>query len=292
MTPPEQPDLFDVGARREPARLPAVTRPYRTENKAKLIERYLFSFLMVTKHGTYIDGFAGPQEEELESENWSSRLVLQLRPQWLKKFVLIEKNPEQVERIFLMLKQRPRTPLRQRQRNVRVIEGDVNHALPRYLADYSVKANEATFCLLDQRTFECEWATVETVATHKRRGNKIEIFYFLANAWLNRSAANMKDTAKLHAWWGRSDWGEILKKSGWDRALVLESRFRDELGYRYANAHPIYNRIGGRKIMYFMIHATDHPAAALLMRRAYNRAVEPLPTQRQIDLLVKKLAAE
>src|SRR5712672_141396 len=34
--------------------------PIWTENKAKLIERYLYYFVMVTKHGAYIDGFAGP----------------------------------------------------------------------------------------------------------------------------------------------------------------------------------------------------------------------------------------
>jgi three-Cys-motif partner protein len=34
-----------------------------TESKAQLIERYLYRFLMVTKDGTYIDGFAGPEDE-------------------------------------------------------------------------------------------------------------------------------------------------------------------------------------------------------------------------------------
>ncbi|MCI0628905.1 MAG: hypothetical protein L0387_45880 [Acidobacteria bacterium] len=38
--------------------------PLWTQNKAKLIERYLYYFVMVTKHGTYIDGFAGPQDPE------------------------------------------------------------------------------------------------------------------------------------------------------------------------------------------------------------------------------------
>jgi hypothetical protein len=37
------------------ARLPY---PIWTENKARLIERYLFYFVLVTKHGTYIDAFA------------------------------------------------------------------------------------------------------------------------------------------------------------------------------------------------------------------------------------------
>jgi hypothetical protein len=75
----EQQDLIDVGPRRKPSRHTfRQTRPIWTENKAKLIERYLYYFLMVTKHGTYIDGFAGPQEETGETANWAAKLVLEL----------------------------------------------------------------------------------------------------------------------------------------------------------------------------------------------------------------------
>ena len=58
----EEPYLFPM-----PERMvlePKVGRPQHsiwTENKAKLIERYLYYFVLITKHGTYIDGFAGPQ---------------------------------------------------------------------------------------------------------------------------------------------------------------------------------------------------------------------------------------
>jgi hypothetical protein len=36
--------------------------------------------------------------------------------------------------------------------------------------------------------------------------------------------------------------------------------------------------------MYFMIHATDHPEAPKLMRRAYVRAVDPLEPAAQLQL--------
>jgi len=38
--------------------------PIWTECKAKLIERYLFYFVQITFHGTYIDAFSGPQEPD------------------------------------------------------------------------------------------------------------------------------------------------------------------------------------------------------------------------------------
>ncbi len=291
--PESQPDLFPVGSRKKPSRagIKAV-RPYWTENKAKLIERYLYQFLMVTKHGLYIDGFAGPQEEHHSTENWSARLVLSLRPQWLRKFVLIEQNADQVERIKAMTRGLPRTPLGKKMRNIAIHHGDVNVVLPKYLSDNPIRRTMATFCLLDQRTFECHWATVQTVAQHKKAGHKIEIFYFLANSWLHRAFATTKDEARKEAWWGRSDWKEAESLNGWTRALQMTDRFHSELGYKFARPYPIYERKGGTRIMYFMIHATDHTAAPDLMRRSYDTTVEPLATPEQVAMFLRQEHAE
>ena len=37
--------------------------PLWTKHKATLIARYLYYFVLITKHGTYIDGFSGPQKK-------------------------------------------------------------------------------------------------------------------------------------------------------------------------------------------------------------------------------------
>lgn len=52
--------------------------PVWSENKSKLIQHYVRYFLMVTKHGTYIDGFSGPQVEEYNDESWSAKRVLEM----------------------------------------------------------------------------------------------------------------------------------------------------------------------------------------------------------------------
>jgi three-Cys-motif partner protein len=291
VAPITQPDLFQVGPRLKAKRTSRATHPYWTENKAKLIRRYLYQFLMVTRHGIYLDGFAGPQEEDGGAENWSAKLVLELTPRWLNRFILIEQNPEQVERIKQMLKALPKTPLGRKMPKIFVKEGDVNDVLPRYLADFPIASTKATFCLLDQRTFECHWATVRTVAKHKRHGHKIEIFYFLANSWLDRAFGTTKDAAKIEAWWGRSDWQRVACMKGWDRATAFAERFEKELGYRSVIPYPIYKRKGGRAIMYFMIHATDHPDAADLMGRSYDSSVAPLETEEQIELFLSHARA-
>ena len=48
-----------------------------TENKARLVARYLYYFELITKHGTYIDGFAGPQDPK-RPEAWAAKLVMEL----------------------------------------------------------------------------------------------------------------------------------------------------------------------------------------------------------------------
>src|ERR1700753_2979149 len=70
-------------------------RPIWTENKAKLIERYLYYFVMITKHGAYIDGFAGPQYPGKE-DAWAAKLVIESKPPFLRKFWLCERATEKL----------------------------------------------------------------------------------------------------------------------------------------------------------------------------------------------------
>ncbi|MCI0720645.1 MAG: hypothetical protein L0338_17005 [Acidobacteria bacterium] len=74
----------------------------------------------------------------------------------------------------------------------------------------------------------------------------------------------------------------ISERSTYRNALV-----RDELGYQFVVPWPIYQRkSGGGVVMYYMIHATDHPAATALMARAYNKAVHPKESAKQLSLEV------
>ena len=61
-------------------------------------------------------------------------------------------------------------------------------------------------------------------------------------------------------------------------------RFRQELHYESVVQWPIWDKQGSNRIMYYMIHATDHPEAPKLMRRAYRRAVDPIEPIEQLRL--------
>ena len=56
-----------------------------------------------------------------------------------------------------------------------------------------------------------------------------------------------------------------------ERALLVAKRFEEELGYRKAKPYAIHSEKRGGRVMYHMIHATDHPDAPTLMIRAYRK---------------------
>lgn len=259
----------------------SLRHPIWTKEKARLIERYLYFFVQVTKHGTYIDGFAGPQEPD-HPEMWAAKLVLESRPRWLRNFYLCDSDAGKVEALRTLVAQQP-LPDRKRKepkRHVCVTCGDFNDEIDDILADGKITEKEAAFALLDQRTRECRWETVRKLAEHKRSGNKIELFYFLPMRWFHRANASLKNPERdLAAWWGRADWQLLCSKPQEYIRDAVRDRMMNELGYKSAKPWPIYEREDGGAVMYYMVHATDHPEAPKLMWRAYDQANYPLPQE-------------
>ena len=244
----------------KPLKFKPAERPIWTENKAKLIERYLFYFVLITKHGAYIDGFAGPQYLDREDDAWAAKLVLELKPALLRKFWLCELAPASVLRLEELVSRQPKI----RGRTIEVIPGDFNRNVKALLKESKIDDKTATFCLLDQRTFECEWQTLVTLSRH-RTEYKIELFYFLATGWIDRSIKALKDRLILQRWWGREDYESLQGMSSFDRRQLFCQRMKDELGYKHVYAFPIYSKENGGRILYHMIHASDHDEAPKIM---------------------------
>lgn len=203
--PEQQMTLVDLPPMPREFRVRNLKKPIWTKNKAVLIERYIYYFLQVTHNCRYIDGFAGPQREGRgnSDEMWSAKRVIELRPRWITRFYLFEKSKAQVTRIRRMVASQAPREKGEPKREVVVRHGDVNIELPRLLATRPITERAAAFCLLDQRTFDCHWSTVETVSRYKRAGGpKIEIFYFFAIGWLDRALEALKSDQKGRAWWG------------------------------------------------------------------------------------------
>ena len=264
-------------------KLPPLNYPLWTEHKARLILRYLYYFVMITKHGTYIDGFAGSQNDL--PGMWAAKLVVELQPRWLRNFHLIELDKKKIPALDELKRADVAIASRER-RHVHVYQGDFNRVIDGILDSGAITAKEAAFCLLDQRTFECQWASVTKIAKYKPAGeHKIELFYFLPIGWLDRAFSGMTvNQGKIEEWWGRPDWRSLLKLSNRERRDIFVDRFTREFGYASVLAWPIYENQGSQRIMYYMVHASDHPEAPKLMRRAYTRAVDPVEPIEQLQL--------
>jgi len=247
--------------------------------------RYLRYFVYITKHGTYIDGFAGPQVGR-DTDSWAAKLVLESEPKRIRHFHLCDASAGQIKHLEALKSSQSSTDSKGRKvnRDITIYSGDFNKQVDDILNAGTISETEATFCLLDQRTFECEWATVEKLARYKKSGMKIELFYFLANSWLNRALSAQKDTERLARWWGRDDWPKLREMSRDARRDTLIKRIEDELGYKYVFPWQIFKRKTGGLVMYYMIHATDHPQAPGEMSRAYRNTVLPLEPVEQLDL--------
>jgi three-Cys-motif partner protein len=198
---------------KEPQTKP-IQSPVWTDNKARLIMHYLHYFVLLTKHGTYIDGFSGPQSE-CETDSWAAKLVLASEPRWIRHFHLCDESRDQVARLTELKNEQPTRDAKGRKlnRNIHIYHGDFNAKVDEILGGGTISEKEATFCLLDQRTFECQWKAIEKLAAYKKSGNKIEIFYFLANGWLERALAAQKEEGVVERWWGRDDWTQLRQMS-------------------------------------------------------------------------------
>jgi three-Cys-motif partner protein len=260
-----------------------------TENKAKFIQQYLRFFVQITHHGTYIDGFAGPQYHQ-QLNAWAAALVLESEPKWLRHIFLCELTKTGVRALNKLVSKQPERDRRGKKiyRKIEVLPGDFNITVNEILTERKIAQKEATFCLLDQRTFECHWATVAKLAAFKKPPHhKVELLYFLGVGWLHRAFSGIRNIEKMKNWWGNDQWRELKAKTEWDIADIVRKRFDKELGYTYTAAYPIFDKKGSNRIMYYMIHASDHDEAPALMVRAHHKAVRSLPKEVQKRLFPK-----
>ncbi|HEX9119701.1 MAG TPA: three-Cys-motif partner protein TcmP [Terriglobales bacterium] len=277
-------ELFpDLPIRAPELKLPRLRDPIWTGNKASLVARYLYYFVLITHHGTYIDGFAGPQDPK-HRNMWAAKLVLDSEPKFITKFFICDAARAQVKRLTELKAQQPKEP----KRLIEIFAGDFNRRVDEILVPETVSKSQAAFCLLDQRTFECEWSTLKKLAAYKAdTSNRIELFYFLATGWLHRALAGVRKpatAAQVSRWWGRDDWGFLRELSGEQIRDLVVSRFKAELGYKYVMPFPIFERAESEVVMYYMIHATDHDVAPSLMARAYRRAVRKRESAEQFAI--------
>lgn len=223
---------------------------------------------------------------------WCARDVLESTPKQLRNFFLCDLNAQRVEELQALVDSQPPPDKEKKEakRFYRVLPGDFNEKVHQVLASGKITEREATFALLDQRTFECLWSTVVAISRHKP-ATKIELFYFLPVAWLHRALAANKQLDSIEQWWGSDDWRRLADTRVESIRAEAVRRFKSELAYKHVHAFPIFERhSGGGRVMYYMIHASDNDIAPGLMFRAYRNALAVMEPPEQIELALENLA--
>jgi hypothetical protein len=95
--------------------------------------------------------------------------------------------------------------------------------------------------------------------------------------------SGVKDKSILERWWGRPDFEGLAGMNSHERMLLFCKRMKSELGYEHAYGWEIYSREKGGKVMYHMIHATDHDEGPRLMNRAYRNALKDRESIRRLQ---------
>ncbi|RID89624.1 three-Cys-motif partner protein TcmP [Gemmobacter lutimaris] len=278
----ERPSAFLLTTGRSLATTPRP--PEQTNSKSKLVAEYIASYQRITHGGLFIDGFAGPQSKE-HLDAWTARRVLEIQPPRIRRFWLCELDPAG---LIQLRRLKDAHHLRPSSRKISVMPGNFNRTVDTILLTGRIRPKTPTFAFLDQRTMECEWATVRKLATFRSR-RKIEIMYFLGTGWLHRAMASRRDPkriAECDRWWGGPTWRGLLGLRHDELVQRVVDRFQDELGYGYVKAYPIHLRESGKKVAFHLIHASDHEQAPVLMTRAYLKIcgdIQNTPSDSQGD---------
>lgn len=246
-------------------------------DKLELLRLYLLGYRRVAgSGGTYIDGFAGSGIAKIrgETEERLGSAATALRVRAFAQLFFYESDPttmRQLKRnIGLRFSWRAANRIRWR-------EGDFNELVRTDLAENLIPKKRPTFALLDPDSTQLGWKTVEALAQYKDEPGlyKIELLILLNTDQALVRLVPREQTAEYSTSpeAKRLDWVMGGRDAWWDlndqhfSATRLMFRYVERLrslGYLDVRAVPILHP-DTRVRQYFMIHASDHPAASGLM---------------------------
>ncbi len=254
-----------------------IPRPIRRWTAIKLehLEAYLKAYARATQRaGTryYIDAFAGSGECILRETgvhvDGSARRAVKVEPPFTQCF-FIEMNTALASHLRESLT---------RYTNVVVLEGDCNAVIPRQVLPH-LPRRAPSLAFLDPTGAQLHWATVRALAAHRLGTNKMELLIlypydmFVAR-WLRMPVM----APQLDLMFGGNRWKLALSESaiqGEDhharrkRFVELYCSGLEALGYRYVDVlGPLYS---GRRPLYHVVFASDHPVGAKIMRDVWSK---------------------
>lgn len=241
-----------------------------TAHKLDILELYMKQYRRVAGNGTYIDGFAGTGQIRVGGTSRAGSAAVAAKSQAFKTMLLYEKPRNAVRlRKWLAENLEPRAAAR-----CTVRAGDCNVMITEDLDARLVPEDRPCFAFLDPNSTQLSWSTVERLATYKTNVRPPDVCKVELWILLNTHHALMRLMPKrkppladvLDRWFGsREAWWDLYE--GRAPLPFFAQRYADRLealGYGAAVPRLISDPRTGRPA-YYMIHASDHPAAHSFM---------------------------
>ncbi|HEV2521819.1 MAG TPA: three-Cys-motif partner protein TcmP [Candidatus Acidoferrales bacterium] len=220
----------------------------------------------------YVDCFAGPGQYEMEGKpvegspiiavKEATKLVHSGQVQSLLLY-LVDDDLQQVKRLEARLKS-----LQPHSRNltVEVRCADSRSIVPNLLQ--SLPQQVPAFFLIDPYGHPLSLPVIRQIQRRQQTEVLINLMWFQINRDLN----NPKAEPRLNELFGDSDWHNqpFMGMRGSEREKAFLTYFKTQLAFTYVLPfrirYDIEDSTGGRRTKYYLLHASNHIKAALLMK--------------------------
>lgn len=250
-----------------------------TAHKLDILTLYLKKYRQVAGGGTYIDAFAGTGEISVEDEPRPGSVAVASDSEAFATMHLYE-LPANARKLRRWIES---NPLHKRVKVHSIHPGDSNVALPEDLDASLIPRSKPCFALLDPNATELAWSTVVRLANYKLPASppvqcRIEL-WILFNThhalmrMLPTKPGREPSFTTLDRWFGDRDaWWDLYLAD--EPAAMYAQRYAERLqGLGYGAAVPrLISDPKTNRAQYYMIHASDHPAAHDFMTWASRRA--------------------
>jgi len=222
----------------------------------------------------YVDCFAGPGQYELDGHPVEGSPLIAIR-EGIKfaqrsderslALYLVDDDPQQVQRLRAKIES-SELPSYPKNLNVKILCKDSRSFVPGFLerVDLTIPA----FFLIDPYGHPLPIPIVKGILRRKRAEALINLMWFQINRDLN----NPKVETRLNELFGDSEWREqpFMNLRGIEREAAFLKYFKARLDCRFILQfrirHDREDSHGGDRTKYYLLHASNHVKAALLMK--------------------------
>lgn len=241
-----------------------------------ILQKYFPSWAMIlgsrNSQLTYVDCFAGPGQYEMDGKPVEGSPVIAVKE--AIKLVqsghvrslllhLMDDKPKEVERLKGRLKDMEPYP---RNLTVEVSCADSRSLVPNLLQ--GLPSRVPAFFLIDPYGHPLPLSVIRTILRRQRTEVLINLMWFQINRDLN----NPKVESRLNGLFGDNDWHNqpFMRMHGAEREKTFLAYFISRLAAAYVLPFRIRYDIediqGGHRTKYYLLHASNHVRAALLMK--------------------------